>query len=77
MFDALSDFIIHCRVERRLSELTCRAYERDVRACIEFLRSQGIAALVEIRTPHLRFFLSWPDPVHRSTCCESWWMLSS
>ena len=58
MFDALSDFIIHCRVERRLSELTCRAYERDVRACIEFLRSQGIAALVEIRTPHLRCFLS-------------------
>ena len=40
MFDALSDFIIHCRVERRLSELTCRAYERDVRACIEFLDRQ-------------------------------------
>ena len=58
MFDALSDFIIYCRIERRLSELTCRAYERDVRACIEFLRSQGIAALVEIRTPHLRCFLS-------------------
>jgi hypothetical protein len=17
----------------------------------------------------------WPDPVHRSTCCESWWLL--
>ncbi len=41
MFNALSDFIIFCRVERRLSDLTCKAYERDVRACIEFLRSQG------------------------------------
>jgi len=37
--NALSDFIIYCRVERRLSEHTCRAYERDVRACIEFLRA--------------------------------------
>ena len=58
MFDALSDFIIYCRVERRLSEHTCRAYERDVRACIEFLREQGLPALVEIRTPDLRRFLA-------------------
>jgi len=56
--NALSDFIIYCRVERRLSEPTCSAYERDVRACIEFLRAQRVAALVEIRTPHLRCFLS-------------------
>jgi site-specific recombinase XerC len=35
MFDALSDFIIYCRVERRLSELTRRAYERDVRPCLQ------------------------------------------
>jgi integrase/recombinase XerC len=58
MFDALSDFLIYCRVERRLSELTCRAYERDVRACIEFLRGRGVAELVEIRTPDLRRFLA-------------------
>jgi site-specific recombinase XerD len=32
VFNALADFLIYCRVERRLSELTCRAYERDVRA---------------------------------------------
>jgi hypothetical protein len=19
----------------------------------------------------------WPDPVHRSTCCESWWLVGS
>jgi hypothetical protein len=44
MFNALSDFILFGRVERRLSELTCKAYERDVRACIEFLRAQGTSA---------------------------------
>ena len=51
MLNALSDFIIFCRVERRLADLTCKAYERDVRACLDFLRSQGMAALAEIRTP--------------------------
>lgn len=51
MFNALSDFIIYCRVERRFADLTCKAYERDVRACLEQLRSQGIVALAEIRTP--------------------------
>jgi hypothetical protein len=28
MFNALSDFVIFCRVERRLADLTCKAYER-------------------------------------------------
>jgi len=43
MFNALSDFLIYCRVERRLAELTCKAYERDVRACLDFLRLQARA----------------------------------
>lgn len=64
MFNALSDFIIFCGVERRLADLTCKAYERDVRACLEFLRVQGIAALVEIRTPDLRRFLA-QEATHR------------
>ena len=64
MFNALSDFIIFCRVERRLSDLTCKAYERDVRACIEFLRSQGVSALIEIRTSDLRRFLA-EEATHR------------
>ncbi len=64
MFNALSDVLIYCRVERRLADLTCKAYERDVRACLEFLRSQGIAALAEIRTPDLRRFLA-QEATHR------------
>ncbi len=64
MFNALSDFIIYCRVERRLADLTCKAYERDVRACLEHLRLQGIAALAEIRTPDLRRFLA-DEATHR------------
>jgi site-specific recombinase XerD len=58
MFNALSDFVIFCRVERRLADLTCKAYERDVRACLEYLRGQGVAALAEVRTAHLRSFLA-------------------
>jgi site-specific recombinase XerD len=64
VFNALSDFVIFCRVERRLAELTCTAYERDVRACLDFLRSKGIAALIEIRTPDLRRFLA-QEATHR------------
>jgi site-specific recombinase XerD len=64
MLKALSDFIIYCRVERRLAELTCKAYERDVRACLNFLRSQGISALVEIHTSELRRFLA-EEATHR------------
>ena len=58
MQNAVSDFLIYCRVERRLAELTRHAYERDVRACIEFLRSEGIGALEHVRTPDLRRFLA-------------------
>jgi site-specific recombinase XerD len=64
MLNALSDFVIYCRVERRLAELTCKAYERDVRACLDFLRSQGISALVEIHTSELRRFLA-EESTHR------------
>lgn len=52
MFDALSDFLIYCWVERRLSELTCGAYERDVGACLEFLGDAGKQALDEIPGAH-------------------------
>ena len=58
MLNAVSDFVIYLRVERRLAEATCIAYERIVRKCIEFLRLQGIAALAEIRTPDLRRFVA-------------------
>jgi integrase/recombinase XerD len=58
VLNALSDFVIFCRIERRLSDLTCKAYERDVRTCIEFLRSQDISDLTEVRTPDLRRFLA-------------------
>lgn len=64
MFNALSDFIIFCRVERRLADLTCKAYERDVRSCLDFLCGQGIAALAEIRTLDLRRFLA-KEATHR------------
>ena len=57
MFNALSDFIDYCRVERRLADATCLAYERDVRTCLTFLGAQGLSRLDAVRTPDLRRFL--------------------
>jgi len=64
VFNALSDFVIYCRVERRLADLTCRAYERDVRACLDFMRAQGIVALAQVRSADLRRFLA-DEATHR------------
>jgi len=57
VFNALSDFIDYCRVERRLADATCLAYERDVRTCLTFLGAQGLSRLDAVRTPDLRRFL--------------------
>ena len=54
----VADFLAFCRVERRLAELTCKAYERDVRACLRFLRTAGISSWAEVRPPELRRFLA-------------------
>ena len=64
MLNALDDFVIFCRIERRLAELTCTAYERVVRNCVAFVRQRGIGALAEIRTRDLRAFLA-EEATHR------------
>jgi site-specific recombinase XerD/Zn-dependent peptidase ImmA (M78 family) len=64
MQNALSDFVLFCRIERRLAEPTCKAYERDTRACLTFLEDQGVTALAEVRTPDLRRFLA-KEATHR------------
>src|SRR5262249_18437473 len=48
----------YCRLERRLADLTCSAYKRDVAACLRFLRASGIGDLREVRPPQLRAFLA-------------------
>jgi site-specific recombinase XerD len=54
----LAGFLHFCAVERRLAPLTCSAYERDIRACIAFLRENGIGDLALVRPPQLRAFLA-------------------
>jgi len=54
----VADFLSFCRVERRLAELTCSAYERDVTACMRFLQTDGIRSWTEVRPPDLRRFLA-------------------
>ena len=54
----LDDFLRFCAVERRLAPATCRAYERDVRACLTFLQKDSLTALGDVRAPDLRRFLA-------------------
>jgi integrase/recombinase XerD len=56
--EELADFLRFCAMRRRLAPLTCSAYERDVSACLGYLRAEGIADLAEVRTTHLRAFLA-------------------
>ncbi|HEY8646441.1 MAG TPA: tyrosine-type recombinase/integrase [Gaiellaceae bacterium] len=58
MQDAVTDFLYYCRVERRLAPLTCSAYERDVRACLTFLRAEGVREWAAVRPAELRRFLA-------------------
>src|SRR5579862_1352615 len=58
MYDEVSDFLHYCRIERRLADPTCSAYERDVTACVRFLTENGIDELSLVRPPDLRRFLA-------------------
>src|SRR5437016_5223700 len=58
MQQEVADFLHYCRIERRLADLTCAAYERDVKACVRFLNEHGIDDLRLVRAPDLRRFLA-------------------
>ncbi len=58
MREEVADFLHYCRIKRRLAEMTCKAYERDVRACLAFLSERGIRDLGLVRPPDLRAFLA-------------------
>ena len=64
MFAALDDFLMFCEVERRLSPATCRAYRRDVTACLEFLATRGIGEMAAVSVRDLRAFLAH-EQTHR------------
>ena len=54
----VDDFVRYIRVERRLAELTCSAYERDVGACMRFLQADGFSDWNVVKAPDLRRFLA-------------------
>src|SRR2546423_11416420 len=58
MREEVADFLHYCRIERRLADLTCSVCERDVTACMRFLRAKGITAWETVRPPDLRRFLA-------------------
>ncbi len=58
MQSEVSDFLRYCRLERRLADLTCSAYERDVTSCMSFLEGEGFSDWRAVRPPDLRSFLA-------------------
>jgi site-specific recombinase XerD len=58
MQSEVEEFIRYCRIERRLAELTCSAYERDVSACARFLQGEGFSDWPFVKPPDLRRFLA-------------------
>ena len=58
MEDDVADFLRFCAIERRLAPLTCRAYDRDVSACMGYLQGEGFEAWAAVRTTDLRRFLA-------------------
>ncbi len=58
--DAIRSRRIHplLPLERRLAELTCSAYERDVSACGRFLQGEGFSEWPLVKPPDLRHVLA-------------------
>ncbi len=58
MQSQVEEFIRYCSLERRLAELTCSAYERDIGACARFLDGEGFDDWRLVKPPDLRRFLA-------------------
>ena len=50
----LDNFIRHLSHERRLSELTCKNYRRDLNALSDWCDQQGIASWTDLDDEHMR-----------------------
>lgn len=54
----IEKFIGHLRYERRLSELTCRHYQRDLLTLCDWCDAQGIGRWRDVDNQHIRSFTS-------------------
>ena len=54
--DWIGKFIRHLGYERRLSELTCKHYGRDLNALLEFCAENGLSRWGDIDSEHIRNF---------------------
>ncbi|WP_406691713.1 site-specific tyrosine recombinase XerD [Saccharopolyspora sp. ID03-671] len=55
---AVGEYLDHLAVERGTARSTLDSYARDLRRYAEFLVTQGVSALDEVRTEHLAEFLA-------------------
>ena len=54
--DWIDQFIGHLQYERRLSDLTCQHYRRDLRALLQFCEDHGVERWRDVDSQHLRTF---------------------
>ena len=54
--DWIGKFIRHLEYERRLSELTCKHYGRDLQALLEFCAENGLSRWGDVDSEHIRSF---------------------
>src|SRR3546814_20729986 len=85
MNTAVTDYLAHLEVERRMSAHTLDAYRRDLAALSEWAQAQGIVDLETLPPGQLRAFvaaehrrgLSPQSLPRRLSACRSWfqWLL--
>jgi len=56
--DSVTEFIVYLSKNRRMSEHTCVAYERDLQQFGEYLSSVGINQLDGVKSNHIRWWMS-------------------
>src|SRR3546814_10084424 len=87
MNTAVTDYLAHLEVERRMSAHTLDAYRRDLAALSEWAQAQGIVDLETLQPGQLRAFvaaehrrgLSPKSLQRRLSACRSWfqWLLKN
>lgn len=55
-YDWIDNFIRHLEFERRLSKLTCKHYQRDLKALAEYCDHYGVSAWKQLDNEHVRAF---------------------
>ncbi len=65
--DAINEFINYCYFEKGLSDKTNESYKNDLSVYNEFLKSEGITKVNDIKSDHIKEFLKTRTKVEETT----------